>query len=145
MKISYNWLKEYVKDLPKPERMADLLTMHSFEVENIERAGNDYIFEIDILPNRAHDCLSHIGVARECSALLKSKLQTPKIKLQESNQKVSEFIKLEVKDSEACPRYIARVITDVKVGSSPTWFCRLSLVLQETATRCPTGCTSGCI
>lgn len=121
MKISYNWLKEYVQNLPKPEKVADLLTMHSFEVENVEKSGNDYIFEIDILPNRAHDCLSHLGIARECSALLNTKLQIPKSKLNESNQKANDFIKLEVKDSEACPRYVARVITDVKIGPSPKW------------------------
>lgn len=121
MKVSYNWLKEYVKNLPKPEKVADLLTMHSFEVESMERVGNDYILNIDVLPNRASDCLSHIGIARECSALLNSKLQIPKSKPIGFNQKVSDFIKLEVKDSEACPRYVAKVITNIKIGPSPKW------------------------
>ena len=71
MLISYNWLKEYVKNLPKPEKLADLLTMHSFEVESVEKVGNDYVLDIDILPNRAHDCLSFIGVARSVAVITK--------------------------------------------------------------------------
>ena len=88
MKISYNWLQSFFdppshkasegqgKKLPKPEKLADLLTMHSFEVEEVGKRGDDYILDIDILPNRAHDCLSHLGVARECAALLKLKISS---------------------------------------------------------------------
>ena len=122
MKISYNWLKEYVKLLPKPEKLADLLTMHSFEVENIEKIGKDYILDIDILPNRAHDCLSHIGVAREAAAITGLKFKVPSSRLSEDkNLKASDFIKIEVKDRTECPRYTARVITNIKVESSPEW------------------------
>lgn len=122
MKISYNWLKEYVDKLPKPERLAELLTVHSFEVRNIEKTQADYIFDLDILPNRAHDCLSHIGVASECVALLSSKLKTqnPKV-IEDKNSKAADFIKVEVRDKNACPRYTARVITDIKIGTSPIW------------------------
>jgi phenylalanyl-tRNA synthetase beta chain len=122
MKVSYNWLKEYVKNLPKPEKLADLLTIHSFEVKAIEKTGSDYLLDIDILPNRAHDCLCHLGVAKECAALIKSKIKIQKLKLTESKTKKAEnFIKIEVKNREDCPRYIARVITDIKIGPSPKW------------------------
>jgi len=122
MKFSYNWIKERVKNLPKPEKLADLLTMHSFEVKTIEKTGNDYLLDIDILPNRAHDCLCYLGVARECAALTKSKIKIQKLKLTESKTKKAEnFIKIEVKNREDCPRYIARVITDIKIGPSPKW------------------------
>jgi len=122
MRISYNWLREYVGKLPKPEKMADLLTMHSFEVKNIEKTSNDYILDIDILPNRAHDCLSHIGVARECAAILGSRFKVESLKLSEDkNLRARDFIKVEVKDKDGCPRYTARVITDIKLGPSPTW------------------------
>ncbi len=71
MLISYNWLQSYFnKKLPKPEKMAESLTMHSFEVKTIEKKGTDYVFDIDILPNRAHDCLSHYGIARELAAVM---------------------------------------------------------------------------
>ena len=133
MKISYNWLKEYVKNLPKPEKLADLLTMHSFEVESVKKVGNDYMLDIDILPNRAHDCLSHIGVARECAALLKSKIQNPKSKIIEDKKlKIEDFVSVEVKDAELCLRYTARAITDIKVGPSPQWLQkRLEIIGQQ--------------
>jgi len=122
MKISYNWLKEYVEKLPKPEKLVDLLTVHSFEVKTAEKSANDYILDIDILPNRGHDCLSYIGVARECAALIDSKLKLPAIKLiEDKNLKAGNFINVEIKDKDACPRYTARVITDIKIGPSPIW------------------------
>lgn len=125
MTISYNWLKEYIPKLPKPEKLADLLTLHSFEVESVQRVGNDYILEIDVLPNRAHDCLSHIGIAKECAAITNLKFKIPSFvrlrRTTEGKRKTSDFIKVEVKDKDACPRYTARIITDIKVGPSPKW------------------------
>ncbi|MDP2934570.1 MAG: phenylalanine--tRNA ligase beta subunit-related protein, partial [bacterium] len=132
MKASYNWLREYVKNLPKPEKLADLLTMHSFEVKTPEKSGNDYLLDIDVLPNRAHDCLCHLGIAKECAALIKSKIKTPayaeasagkqKSKVIESKKtKAADFINIEIKDKNSCPRYTARVINNVKIGPSPKW------------------------
>ena len=71
MKISYNWLQSFFsKKLPVPEKLADLLTMHSFETEMVGKNNSDCILDIEVLPNRAHDCLSHQGIAREISVLL---------------------------------------------------------------------------
>ena len=133
MKVSYNWLKEYVSNLPKPEKLAELLTMHSFEVESVEKIRNDHVLDIDVLPNRAHDCLSHIGVARECAALLKSKVQSSKPKVIEDKKlKVDNFVGVEVKNKKLCPRYTARVMTNIKVGPSPQWMQeRLKAVGQK--------------
>lgn len=39
MLFSYNWLKDYVK-LPKPDKLAEPLTMHSFEVESVKNRRN---------------------------------------------------------------------------------------------------------
>jgi len=128
MKISYNWISEYIKGkLPRPEKLADLLTMHSFEVENLKEVRllsgrSDFIFDVDVLPNRAHDCLSHVGVARECAALARSKFKVQSAKLIEDKKlKIENFAEVDVKDKELCPRYIVRVITDIKVGPSPKW------------------------
>ena len=130
MKISYSWLKNYVKNLPKPEKLADLLTMHSFEVAEIKKSANDFIFDIDILPNRAHDCLSHLGVAKECAAILGYKIpaqgwsasggKNQKVN-EDPKSKVGDFIKIDVQDKDGCSRYTARVISDIKISSSPKW------------------------
>jgi phenylalanyl-tRNA synthetase beta chain len=126
MKFSYNWLKEYLPELPRPEKLAEILTFHSFEVEEVKKVGKDWLLDIDILPNRAPDCLSHIGLARECAALMRmkmrilSKLYANKLK-EDKNLKIKDFIKVKVKDKNLCPRYCAKVIVDVKVGPSPKW------------------------
>jgi phenylalanyl-tRNA synthetase beta chain len=133
MKVSYSWLKEYVDKLPRPEKLADLLTIHSFEVKSIEKIKNDYVFDIDVLPNRAHDCLSHVGIARECAALLKSKIKNQKSKVVEDKKtKTADFIKIEVQDKDACPRYVARVIDSIKISPSPKWLKeRLEVIGQK--------------
>ena len=92
--------------------------MHSFEVESVEKIGKDSVLDVAVLPNRAHDCLSHIGIAKELYALLpNSKFQIPNSKLKEDKKiKASDYLNVEIKDLEKCPLYSARVILDVKVG-----------------------------
>ena len=73
MKVLHSWLKEYVGDnLPNPEELKDLLIFHAFEVEEVLTIDNDAILDVDILPNRSSDCLSHLGISREISSLLKT-------------------------------------------------------------------------
>jgi len=121
MKFSYNWLQDLVvKKLPKPERLAELLPMHSFEVNSVEKIGHDWLIDIDVLPNRASDCFSHLGIARESAIITGTELKTERGQLKEDNNlKAKDFITVEVKDKKACPRYTARVVLDVKVEPSP--------------------------
>ena len=70
MLFSYNWLQEYFDEkLPQAEDLAILLGKHSFEIEGLEKLDDDYLIDADVLPNRAHDCLSYDGMAREISTL----------------------------------------------------------------------------
>ena len=121
MKISYNWLQSFFnKKLPEPEKLADLLTMHSFETEAVSKD----ILDIDILPNRAHDCMSHVGIAREISVLLDYPFKTTdyKKKIKESSKESADkIVKVEVKDEKLCPRYTARVIDNIEINPSPNW------------------------
>lgn len=123
MKFSYNWLQSFFsKKLPLPEKLAELLMMHSFEVEEVKKVGNDFVIDIDVLPNRMPDCASHIGIAREISAILGYKIKEKKYSFKENkNKKTEDFIKIEVKEKKLCPRYCARVIDNVKVRPSPRW------------------------
>jgi phenylalanyl-tRNA synthetase beta chain len=124
MKFSYNWLREYLPDLPKPEKLAELLTMHSFETisQKSKVKSQESILEIDVLPNRAPDCFSHLGIAREIAAIINSKfkIQNPKPR-EDKELKAKDFIGVKVKARQACSRYTARVISNVKVGFSPKW------------------------
>lgn len=117
MKFSYNFLQSFFdKKLPKPDKLGELLTLHAFEIETVEKFKDDFVLDIDITPNRAADCLSHYGIAREISVIANLKLKEikPNIKI-ESNGSID----IEVKDSKECPRYTSRVIENVKVGASP--------------------------
>ena len=77
MIFSYNWLQSFFyKKLPNPKKLAEILTMHSFETEKKGKIGKDTILDIDILTNRGADCFSHIGIAREIGALINAKIKT---------------------------------------------------------------------
>jgi len=126
MVFSYNWLKDYVKNLPKPAKLAGLLNLYAFEVEEVKNppagGSKDWILDIDVLPNRAPDCFSHIGIAREIAAITGLTLQIPTAEIKENKDiKTKDFVSVEVKNKQACPRYTARVINNVKVGPSPKW------------------------
>jgi len=131
MLFSYNWLQSFFqKKLPNPGKLAELLTMHSFEVEEVKRFGGDFDLDIDILSSRGPDCFSHIGIAREIAALLNCKLRIVNGKLfEDKNLKAKDFVSVDIKDKNTCPRYTARVIVDVKVAPVPRW-------IQEKLTVC---------
>ncbi|MFA4966601.1 MAG: phenylalanine--tRNA ligase subunit beta [Candidatus Margulisiibacteriota bacterium] len=78
------------------------------------------VLDIDILPNRG-DCASVLGAAREVSALLKTKLKVKPVKVRESKEKIRSRVRIEVKDKELCPRYMARMVENVTVKESPEW------------------------
>ncbi|HOM03636.1 MAG TPA: phenylalanine--tRNA ligase subunit beta [Acetivibrio sp.] len=81
---------------------------------------NQEIVEFEITSNR-QDCLSIIGLAREAAVTLKTEFKKPGINLKEEGDDVAQYISVEVKDTELCPRFAARVVKDVKIGPSPKW------------------------
>ncbi len=80
----------------------------------------DTIIEFEITPNRG-DCLSVLGVARELSAILKRKIKLPKFEINEIEENIENYIKVEILNPELCPRYTARIIKDVKIKDAPLW------------------------
>jgi len=81
---------------------------------------SDIVLEIDLTPNRP-DCLSYTGVAREVAALLGQPLTLPEIKLPEAAENITDFTSVTIEDPELCPRYAARLLTDITVAPSPFW------------------------
>lgn len=124
MKFSYNWLQSFFKrKLPEAKELAEILALHSFEVEGVNsvKVGgkNDWQLEIDVLPNRT-DCYSHLGIAREISAILGHQMKVEKWELKEEVQeKTKDFVSLKVKDG--CQRYCGRLILEPKIEESPQW------------------------
>lgn len=85
-----------------------------------EKQGlDDIILEINVTPNRA-DCLSHLGLAMELSALLRREFKKPKAAITRGSFE-SSMVQVAVTDSERCPRYAGCVVKNVKVGPSPEW------------------------
>ncbi len=81
---------------------------------------SDWIFEIDVTPNRP-DCLSLIGVAREVAAILGRQLKRPEISIEEGPERAADITSVQILDPEHCPRYVALVITGLKIEASPFW------------------------
>ena len=78
------------------------------------------VFDLDLTPNRP-DLLSVLGVAREVAALSGSKVRDPSIAYQATGEPIKARAQVEVVDRDLCPRYVAGLIEDLKVGESPAW------------------------
>ncbi len=95
---------------------------NSFE---IGKSFNDYlnseiVFDIELTPNRP-DCMSHFGVVREIAAITNFKYKFKDVELNETGKSIKELTNINIENSEACPRYTARIVTNVKVKKSPKW------------------------
>lgn len=90
----------------------------------VEALGlRDTVFEYEITSNRV-DCYSVLGVAREAAATFKKPFIAPKVEVKENQEKVEDYISVEVEDKDLCIRYCARVCTNIKIGPSPKWMQR---------------------
>lgn len=120
MKISYNWLKWYVPEVCEADKLADVFTYHLTEVEGVETfSDGDKIFDLNILPNRAHDLLSHHGVAKEVAGQLGIKYNDPSSMYKIPESKPTN-LKIEI-NTPNCRRYMGRIVRNVKVGPSLDW------------------------
>ncbi|MCD7904878.1 MAG: phenylalanine--tRNA ligase subunit beta [Clostridiales bacterium] len=81
----------------------------------------DDVIEFEITNNRP-DCYSILGLAREAAAAFDKPFKYPEITVKaEAEGQSSDFVSVEIKNPELCPRYIGRVVKNVKVESSPLW------------------------
>lgn len=81
---------------------------------------NDTTVEFEITSNRP-DCLSVIGLAREAAATFGKELHLPDPKLKNETGDIHDLLSVEVQNTELCPRYIAKMIKNIKVAPSPRW------------------------
>ena len=88
------------------------------------RVEDDYLIEVGLTPNRV-DAASHIGVARDLAAYLRSRGERAEVKWPD----VSAFavdnhdlpVAIRVENHEACPRYVGVTVSGCKIGPSPEW------------------------
>jgi phenylalanyl-tRNA synthetase beta chain len=123
MKISRNWLNDYIETGLEAEAMAEILSDLGFPCEGIDRLSDDVVLDVEVTSNRG-DCLSYIGIARELVAATGKDLKLPQVELPELDKVASDLVQVEIQEPDLCGRYTARVIEGVKVGPAPDWMVR---------------------
>jgi phenylalanyl-tRNA synthetase beta chain len=123
MKVSLNWLKEFVEVPVDARRLkADLISI-GLNAESFQPVGEDVVFEVEVTTNRP-DCLSHYGVAREVAALYQKRLAPLDYDCKEGGTAASAEASIEILNPELCARYCGRVVRGVEVKPSPEWLVR---------------------
>lgn len=146
MKCTESWLREWVDPKITREKLHSDLTMAGFEVEEMALVQDtelaslvstdtqqDYIMDVAITPNRG-DCLSVRGLAREIAAITKTPIRKASaswhpempahtwVAVDPDMADKKGRIPIHVMSELGCPRYIGRMIRDIKIDqSTPTW------------------------
>jgi phenylalanyl-tRNA synthetase beta chain len=116
MKISPQWLREFVDYKVDAHQLAEDLTLAGIAVESVSGIGDATIYEMDITTNRV-DAMNHYGIAREISAIYDLDLKPLEAKLPAPKGKANFPIEIDVPD--LCTRFTGQVIRNVKIGPSP--------------------------
>ncbi len=134
MKFSKKWLQEYiVENLPSEGVIKDTLNKKAFEVEDVifypglQDVNYDVIFDIKVLPNRAHDALCHRGMARELCAdfgyTCKEDMRVHKSEVLSDPAIAAPYVAIiEAKNKRpVCTRFMSVRIDNIAVQESPLW------------------------
>lgn len=120
MKISLNWIKEYVKINLSLPKLIHKLDMIGLLVESWEESEGDTILDIETHANRP-DTLGHLGIARELAAGFGLPVKEKEWPLTEVEQNTFDIVDIQIWDEDLCPRYCGIVVKDIQVGPSPGW------------------------
>jgi phenylalanyl-tRNA synthetase beta chain len=129
MKLSPNWIRDYVDLTVDDRRLAEDLTDVGLGVEGTSGSGADLTFEMEIGTNRP-DAMNHYGVAREAAAIYDRPLKQIAPKLPAAT--ASAAFPITVEEPSLCPRFSARVIRGTHIKPSPEKIAhRLQLLDQR--------------
>ena len=127
MRLVYNWLREIVPVTADVDTVAREISLRGFEVSGVEY-GREPVIDFEITANRP-DCLSHIGLAREASAIwgLPAVLEISVIPVIGGDQNSDawptdprQVFDVVIEAPDLCPRYCAQVF-QVTIAPSPDW------------------------
>jgi phenylalanyl-tRNA synthetase beta chain len=118
MRVSFDWIKDFVDISAPAEEVADRLTMIGLEVEGCEIINDDTVFEVNVTPNRS-DCLSIFGIAREVAAAFGVPLKMPETNIHAGV--AASDIHVKITNTKLCHRYAGRLIKGVNVSDTPAW------------------------
>jgi phenylalanyl-tRNA synthetase beta chain len=131
MFISHEWLKELTDTRLTPAELRERLTMVGLAIDAVEEHNGDAVLDVEVPSNRP-DCLSHVGIAREVSVIENGRLRLPAAETPKTDGRSADITSVEIKDSDLCPRYAARLVRGVKIGPSPDWLVkRLEVIGQR--------------
>ncbi len=133
MKFSLNWLQDYSKEaLPDVRKIEEMVTFNAFEIEEVIKSGEDYILDIKVLPNRAHDALGHRGMARDITALAGTTFMDQNDYYDGTGDQVVSSPLIMTESQEGCSRFMGVRIDGIKVEDSPEWLkLRLNAIGQK--------------
>lgn len=119
MKFSFSLIKKFAPGKYSKTDLVDGLNTYSFEAVDL---GGD-ILEVPntSIARRFSSAASHLGIAREASAIFNTEFIDPSLKSLKFDFKDKGIFKVNIKEKVLCPRYSATYVTDVKVGPSPEW------------------------
>src|SRR5436305_8671922 len=115
MKLSPDWLREFVDYKVQARQLADDITLAGIAVESVRGEGDSTLYEMDITTNRV-DAMNHYGIAREMSAIYGLDLKPLTAKFAAAKGKSHVSVDIQVPD--LCTRFTGQVIRNVKVGQS---------------------------
>ncbi len=130
MKLSPQWLREFVTPKVDNLRLAQDLTSVGIAVEGITGDGEDTVFEMEIGTNRP-DAMNHYGVAREASVIYNLPLKPIAPKPPATSTTEPASFPIEITEAELCPRFTARVVRNVAIKSSPAKLARRLAMLDQ--------------
>ena len=128
IKITYNWLLEYLETDADPYELQKYLSLCGPSIERVQQIGVDYVLDIEVTTNRV-ETASVFGIAQEATAILpqfgkKAKLKInplQKYTFSSMNTKPGEHMKLDITiaDHNLCPRFTAIVYKDINIKPAP--------------------------
>ena len=149
MKLSAQWIRDFVDAPVDNSRFAEDLTSIGIAVEGISGEGANVVFEMEIGTNRP-DAMNHYGVAREATAFYgvglvsietaaakaassaRSSSGTAEAVPSRSASIAGNGFAVVIDDKEGCARYTAQIVRGVKITNSPQQIAsRLALVDQR--------------
>ncbi len=129
MKVYTEILKQFVPDLPAVSKIQSLLINHAFEVEEVISVEGGDALDLKVLPDRAHDALSHRGIAREIATHAGISFSEVESNALISDSDISSVV---VKvESDLCSRYMALRLKNIIVTPSPEWLIRSLKALDQ--------------
>lgn len=119
-------------ELGLEEKNEETYSKGIYEVDSKAKVGldamkylnlDDILYELDIHKHRNNDCYYHIGFAYEIGAILNRPVTLPDNKTNPIKDEVKNYFNLNV-DTDKCPYYLAKMVTNVKIGETPEFIKR---------------------